>query len=70
MSGGGPTTAKDVMDYKAPQGPRHVMDTGVGLRGGTNYGNAGSQSKRSLSTDTGGTPGQLNSDVHPDGTQR
>lgn len=29
--------------YSPPQGPKHIMDIGVGLRGGTNHGNRGSQ---------------------------
>jgi hypothetical protein len=30
-------------DYHPPQGPIHMMNTGVGLRGGVNYGNCGLQ---------------------------
>lgn len=30
-------------DYCPPEGPLHMMNTGVGLRGGYNYGNQGTQ---------------------------
>ena len=43
MPGGGDPTERDVMGYQPPQGPRHVMDTGVGLRGGSHVGDQGVQ---------------------------
>ena len=45
---------RDVNRYAPPQGPKHIMETGVGLRGGTNHGKAGMQGQRSGRTDTGG----------------
>jgi hypothetical protein len=42
-TGGGPTTARDVMNYKPPTGPRNILDPkNPGLHG-TNYGNCGTQ---------------------------
>jgi hypothetical protein len=43
--------------YSAPQGPKHQMNAGVGLRGGTNYGPSGTQGKHSWAQDTGGHAG-------------
>lgn len=34
-----PGDQRDVRNYSPPQGPRNIMNTGVGLRGGTNHGN-------------------------------
>lgn len=62
----GPVDERDVMNYAPPQGPKY-LGGGLGLRGGTNFGNAGSQGKASIQAEGSGTPGQLNSDVHPDG---
>ena len=69
MPGGGDMMKKDVMGYQPPAGPRHIMNTGVGLRGGDNCGKAGSQGAESCSPKTGGTPGQLNTRVYPCGSQ-
>lgn len=54
---GGCTEARDVMGYEPPTGPKYIMRTGVGLRGGTNFGNAGSQGKKSLQAEGAGSPG-------------
>lgn len=62
----GPVAERDVMDYAPPQGPKY-LGGGLGLRGGTNFGNAGSQGKGSIQAEGTGTPGQLNSEVFPTG---
>lgn len=54
----GPAADRDVMDYQPPQGPKYTMNTGVGLRGGTNFGNAGSQGKSVITAEGSGYPGQ------------
>jgi hypothetical protein len=54
---GGCTEAKDVMDYQSPTGPKYITRTGPGLRGGTNFGNAGSQGKRNIYAEGSGSPG-------------
>ena len=54
---GGVTEAKDVMDYQPPTGPKYIMRTGPGLRGRTNFGNAGSQGKKSIYAEGTGSPG-------------
>ena len=54
---GGPTEARDVMDYQPPTGPKYIMRTGPGLRGGTNFGNAGSQGKKAIYAEGSGSPG-------------
>lgn len=56
-SSGGVTQAK-VEHYSPPVGPKHVMNEGVGLRGGTTFGDAGSQGKGALRAAVGGRPGQ------------
>ncbi len=53
----GPADCGDVLNYGAPTGPKYMMNTGIGLRGGTNFGNAGSQGKSSLSAEDTGHPG-------------
>ncbi len=62
----GPADCGDVMSYGTPAGPKYMMNTGVGLRGGTNFGNAGSQGKSSISAEGGGYPGQGH-EIYPDG---
>ncbi len=62
-----PVEKKDVMGYQPPTGPKYMMSTGVGLRGGTNYGNAGSQGKGALSAEASGRPGDLTTHNFHDG---
>lgn len=69
-----PEPERDVMDYQPPQGPMHIMETGVGLRGGTNLGNKGSQGRYDsrvsgakqttppIGDGGAGAPGDLNTD--------
>ena len=45
---GGHCVPRDVHNYEPPKGPMHIMNEGVGLRGGHNYGHAGSQGKSTL----------------------
>jgi hypothetical protein len=57
LENGGKPGERDVMDYQPPTGPKYIMRVGVGLRGGTNFGNAGSQGKHSLNAEGSGRPG-------------
>ena len=67
--GGGPTTARDVMNYKPPQGPIGISRVGVGL-GGANLGNCGTQGPSPARGDgAGGSPG-LHGDNEGMGTNR
>lgn len=52
----GPADCK-TRPYSEPQGPKYIQSTGPGLRGGTNFGNAGSQGKGSLQAEGAGSPG-------------
>jgi hypothetical protein len=54
---GGCKTARDVMNYSPPKGPLHIMNTGVGLKGGNNFGNAGTQGPKSTPAHESGSPG-------------
>lgn len=54
---GGQMPVRDVMNYEPPTGPKYQGRTGAGLRGGTNFGNSGSQGKRSLNAEGTGSPG-------------
>lgn len=58
----GVNSARDVMGYKPPTGPRYQDRCGPGLRGGTNFGNAGSQGKKSLTAEASGSETDLNTD--------
>lgn len=57
LRNGGDPSERDVMDYQPPTGPKYIMNTGVGLRGGRNFGNAGSQGKKSIYAEGTGQPG-------------
>lgn len=57
LRNGGDPDCRDVMDYQPPTGPKYIMNTGVGLRGGRNFGNAGSQGKKSIYAESTGRPG-------------
>lgn len=56
LASGGQMPVRSV-PYEQPTGVKYVMRTGPGLRGGTNFGNAGSQGKRSLQAEGSGSPG-------------
>lgn len=43
----------DVMRYQTPQGPKYIMNTGVGLRGGDNHGTG----QRPMGPSEGGSVG-------------
>ena len=53
--GGAPTPVPG--SYSPPVGPKHNMDPGPGLRGGTNFGNCGSQGEKSIDAEASGRPG-------------
>ena len=57
LQSGGDMPERDVLDYQPPQGPKYITRTGVGLRGGTNFGNAGSQGKKAIYAEGAGRPG-------------
>lgn len=66
---GGKMPVRDVHNYQPPQGPKHIMNTGVGLKGGTNYGSCGTQERTSLRPQSSGSPG-LHGDNKGHGTNR
>lgn len=55
-SSGGVTQAKQER-YSPPVGPKHQFNPGPGLRGGTTFGQDGSQGKRALRAEASGSPG-------------
>jgi hypothetical protein len=71
---GGDMPVRDVMGYQPPTGPKYLGRPGPGLRGGTNFGNAGSQGKRSIQAEGSGSPGNhgciLNDGLDQDDTGR
>jgi hypothetical protein len=73
-SSGGQVPVRDVMNYEPPTGPKYLGREGPGLRGGTNFGNAGSQGKKSIQAEGSGSPGNhgciLNDGLDQDDTGR
>ena len=57
LDNGGDAECRDVMDYQPPQCPKYITRTGPGLKGGTNFGNAGSQGKKAIYAEGAGSPG-------------
>ena len=67
---GGETTARDVRDYKPPQGPSNINDPkGPGLHG-DNYGNCGSQGPSGATARERGRPGLGGENKTNKGSQR
>jgi hypothetical protein len=62
------TSERDVMGYKAPQGPTNIGNSGPSL-GGTNYGNCGSQGKMDNMVSSSGSPGLGGENMGVTGTQ-
>lgn len=67
MPRNGPVPERDVMNYQEPTGPKYRDRGGPGLRGGTNFGNAGSQGKKSIQAEGSGSPGALTTSLLNDG---
>ena len=64
---GGKPIERDVMNYQEPTGPRYRDRPGPGLRGGTNFGNAGSQGKTKITAEATGNPDDLTTSLLNDG---
>jgi len=64
---GGKPIERDVLNYQEPTGPKYRNRMGPGLRGGTNFGNAGSQGKKSIQAEGSGRPGDLTTSFLNDG---
>lgn len=59
----GLNSARDVMDYQEPTGPKYQHRAGPGLRGGKNFGNCGSQGRKTLTAEASGSETDLNTDT-------
>lgn len=55
-------SCRDIMNYQEPTGPKYRDRVGPGLRGGTNFGNAGSQGKTSITAEASGSETDLNTE--------